>query len=86
MSKMTLLILLVALLLVGLAPAALAGHAHWIDTPGTCLEDVGSGQTSISDPSHGGYHRFHDNVHLGVPGTFAFDQGGQVSVGKGTCP
>jgi len=59
-----------------------AGHAHWLETPGTFIPDIGSGQTSISDPEQGGYHQFHNHVHLGTPGTFAFGQGGQVSVGK----
>lgn len=59
-----------------------AGHSHWLSTPGTYISDIGSGQTSISDGSHGGYHRFHENVHLGTPGTSAFAEGGQVSVGK----
>lgn len=86
MSKTIVVIVLVALLLVGLAPAAVAGHPHWISNPGTCVEDVGKGQTAISDPSHGGYHQFHDNVHLGVPGAFAFARSGQVSVGKDSCP
>lgn len=55
------------------APAS-AGHEHFviIDNPAdgtrTC-QYIGSGQTSISGTGHGGYHRIHDNVHIGQPGT-----------------
>ena len=47
---------------------ASAGHEHFLVTPGTCVEDIAGGQTSIGDASHGGYHQFHDNVHTGQPG------------------
>lgn len=69
---------------------AFAGHAHYLDTPGTCVEDIASGQTSQTSGS--GAHKFHENVHKGpsddpaTPGEFAFAQGGQVEVGKGSCP
>lgn len=63
-----------------------ASHEHYIDTPGTCVADVAHGQTS-KGPGEGGYHRFHENVHLGRPGTAAFaNETNPVSVGKGTCP
>ncbi|MFC4801858.1 hypothetical protein ACFPA1_21230 [Neobacillus sp. GCM10023253] len=68
------------------ATPAFAAHQHYLVTPGQTVCDIGSGQTSIDDPNHGGYHQFHEHVHLGTPGTFAFKQGGQVSVFKGTCP
>lgn len=72
-----------AALALGSLGAAHAEHAHWLQTPGTCLEDLGSGQTSIADTEHGGYHQFHLNVHLGVPGTHAFaNPQNPVSVGK----
>jgi hypothetical protein len=62
---------------------ARAAHEHWLETPGTCVENLGSGQTSISDPDHGGYHQIHENVHLGVPGLDAFaNPNNPVSVGK----
>ena len=69
-----------ALLIVGmLAGPAFAGHDHWLQTPGTCVEDIGSGQTAQT--TGGGAHRFHDNVHLGIPGTSAFTRT-PVTVGK----
>lgn len=57
------------------APAD-AGHEHFvvIDNPvdgTTTCQYIGSGQTSISDADHGGYHRIHDNVHAGRPGSDA---------------
>jgi hypothetical protein len=68
------------------ATPAFAAHEHYLVTPGHTVCDIGSGQTSIEDSNHGGYHQFHENVHLGKPGSFAFNKGGQVSVFKGTCP
>lgn len=68
------------------ATPTFAAHSHYLVTPGHTVCDIGSGQTSKDDPNHGGYHKFHENVHLGNPGTFAFNQGGKVSVFKGTCP
>lgn len=86
MARRLLFVTLVATaLLVALPLAAYGGHPHWLQTPGTCVEDLGSGQTSQT--SGGGFHRFHNNVHLGQPGTSAFaNENNPVSVGKGTCP
>lgn len=70
------------------AGTASAAHQHWLETPGACVVDIASGQTSIDDAAHGGYHQFHDNVHIGVPGSSAFGHG-PVQVGKdadGVCP
>ncbi len=65
---------------------AFANHQHYLLTPGTCVEDVASGQTS-KDEGEGGYHKFHDNVHKGQPGTEAFgNSNNPVSVDKGSCP
>ena len=65
--------------------SATASHDHWLQTPGTCVEDIASGQTRKAE-GEGGYHKFHDNVHMGQPGTAAFENG-PVAVGKGaTCP
>ncbi len=84
--------------MVALSSPAFAEHAHYLDTQqdterGTCVEDIARGQTAISDKDHGGYHRFHENVHKGssedpaVPGEFAFaKESNPVSVNKGTCP
>jgi hypothetical protein len=74
------------LLLVALALPASAGHSHWLQTPGTCVVDIASGQTSLTEG--GGFHQFHTNVHIGTAGTSLMDTG-QVSVGKsdtGACP
>jgi hypothetical protein len=48
-----------------------ADHDHNLITPGTTVVDIGDGQTEkcASDP---GGHMYHDHVHFGRPGTFAF--------------
>jgi hypothetical protein len=46
--------------------AAMAGHEHFLVTPGTCVENIARGQTAQTDG--GGFHRFHVNVHTGQPG------------------
>jgi hypothetical protein len=48
------------------ASQASAGHDHYVMTPNGRCHQVASGQTGITDTAHGGYHRFHDNVHLGA--------------------
>jgi len=55
----------VAGLAIGATPAA-AGHDHYVMTPNGKCHQVAAGQTGITDPDHGGYHRFHANVHLGA--------------------
>jgi hypothetical protein len=80
--------------MMALSGPAFAEHAHYLDTQqGTCVEDIARGQTAISDEDHGGYHRFHENVHKGpsgdpaTPGEFAFaKESNPVSVNRGTCP
>jgi hypothetical protein len=65
---------------------AFASHEHYLETPGNCVEDVASGQTEKGE-GEGGYHKFHDNVHKGQPGTEAFEkENNPVSVDKGSCP
>jgi hypothetical protein len=76
-----LLALLVVAALLAAAPGALADHDHDLITPGTTVEDVGDGQTEKCAADPGG-HRFHENVHLGTPGAFAFAQGGRVAIVK----
>ncbi len=72
-----------AALATGSLGSARASHDHWLQTPGTCVEDLGSGQTAIGDPAAGGYHQIHENVHLGVPGAVAFENANNpVSIGK----
>jgi hypothetical protein len=61
-----------AMLGITVAAPASASHDHDIVTPGTCVEDVARGQTA-KDAGEGGYHKFHENVHLGTPGSKAFD-------------
>ncbi len=71
---------------IGIAVPTYASHEHYIDTPGTCVDDVASGQTAKA-AGEGGYHRFHDNVHKGQPGNEAFANANNlVAVDKGTCP
>ncbi len=75
----------VALSLVVAAPAS-AAHEHYLVTPGTCVADIARGQTA-KGPEEGGYHKFHENVHKGQPGTEAFNNpNNRVSVDKGSCP
>ncbi|MDU8946504.1 hypothetical protein [Ovoidimarina sediminis] len=64
------------------ASAAAAEHSHFVETPGKTVSDVGSGQTSISDASHGGFHKFHENVHIGKPGTATSNPRNPVKIGK----
>ena len=89
MRKLILTLMLAGGLLAGTAVPVLATHEHTLTTPGTTVEDIAQGQTSNDG---NGCHRFHDNVHKGVPGDNpdgtgafdpfegAFDQGGQVSL------
>jgi len=67
--------------MMALAGPAFADHPHNLITPGTTVVDIGSGQTEKCATEPGG-HKFHDNVHFGTPGTFAFPQSGNVSVVK----
>ena len=68
MSKRMVTVLTALLLALGMvAGPAAAHHAHDVNPPGPhCASDVGRGQTSIADSAHGGWHRFHDNVHVGA--------------------
>jgi hypothetical protein len=45
---------------------ALAGHDHYVLTPNGRCHQVARGQTAVNDPGHGGYHRYHANVHIGA--------------------
>ena len=73
------------------ATPAHAGHDHYVLTPNGECRKVAHGQTGIDDDSHGGYHRFHENVHLGAtesttdPDSLG-DGRGQVRVYKDRCP
>lgn len=81
MRRFTMAAVLAALTSLATAGVVAADHSHNLVTPGTTVVDIGSGQTSACGTDPGG-HQFHRNVHLGVPGSFAFAQGGQVSVVK----
>ena len=70
---------LVALTSLATAGIATATHRHNLITPGTTVVDVARGQTAKCAADPGG-HQFHNSVHFGTPGTFAFAQGGQVHV------
>ena len=76
----------VLVLLVAMAVPASAGHMHWLQTPGTCVTNIASGQTAQTDG--GGFHQFHNNVHIGTAGT-ALASTGNIAIGKsatGACP
>ncbi|NNC93194.1 MAG: hypothetical protein HKN80_11965 [Acidimicrobiia bacterium] len=72
------------------AAPALAGHDHYIVTPNGQCHQVASGQTAIDDKAHGGYHRFHENVHKGAtaaPDHKTLGHGNaRVEVYKNACP
>ena len=78
-----------AALVAAMAGPAFAGHDHFVETPNGQCHRVASGQTSIDDESHGGYHRFHSNVHLGATDETNRDLGNghsAVDVYKDACP
>lgn len=76
----------VAILTLGIATPAAAEHQHYLVTPGTCVNDIASGQTS-KEAGEGGYHQYHHHVHKGQPGMVAFNNSNNpVSVDKGSCP
>ena len=89
MKRMVLLFTVAAVMAAAMVVSALpafASHQHYLSTPGTCVEGVASGQTS-KEPGEPGYHKFHENVHTGTPGTHAFaNERNPVSVGKDSCP
>ena len=83
--------IVIALLAAGVAVStavpALAAHDHYVVTPNGDCHQVAQGQTSIADPDHGGYHRFHVNVHIGATGAenrVLGDGNARVDVYKGT--
>lgn len=65
--------------------AAWAGHDHFIETPNDGCHQLAQGQTSINDPDHGGYHRYHENVHKSGRNTLGGGRS-QVTVQKDGCP
>lgn len=78
-----------AAFVVAMVSPAFAGHDHFVETPNGQCHQVAQGQTSIDDDSHGGYHRFHNNVHLGATDETNRDLGmgySSVDVYKDACP
>jgi len=74
-------------LVVMTAGPALAAHDHFVETPNGNCHQVAQGQTSIDDPNHGGYHRFHVNVHLGAADAGVLGHGNaEVHIYKDACP
>lgn len=72
------------------AATSAATHAHRIETPGTCVDrngrGFGTGQVHSDDTADPGDTTFHERVHKGTPGTFAFTQANNpVSVTGGLC-
>lgn len=72
------------------APAG-ATHPHHLDTPGACVDrngaGFGTGQAHSENTADPGDTTFHERVHKGTPGTWAFTQANNpVSVGGGLCP
>ncbi len=74
----------------GFEGTALAAHPHFLVTPNGRCHQVARGQTAISNQEHGGYHRFHENVHLGATGgtqnPALGDGNSRVRVYKDKCP
>ena len=88
MRYAALIVVVVAVLLtsISFSGRSFASHEHYLLTPGVCVEDIASGQTS-KDEGEGGYHAYHDHIHRWQPGTVAFDnENNPVSLDKGSCP
>lgn len=71
------------------SPAA-ATHAHHIDTPGACVDrngqGFGTGQPHSDNSADPGDTTFHERIHKGTPGTFAFERDNNpVGVSGGYC-
>lgn len=75
---------------VGMAAApASAEHPHHLETPGTCVDrngaGFGTGQVHGDNTADPGDTTFHERIHKGTPGLFAFERTGRVGVHGGTC-
>lgn len=73
MKRLIAAILLAVMLVASIAGTASADHDHNLLTPGTTVVDIADGNTEncSGEPA---YHVFHENVHIGTPGQFAFAQ------------
>ncbi|MBW3562260.1 MAG: hypothetical protein KY437_07165 [Actinobacteria bacterium] len=65
------------------ATPASASHDHHLDLPNGGCATIPVGHQDHGSDAPG--RKFHGGLHTGVPGTFAFAQGGQVSVAGGGC-
>jgi hypothetical protein len=72
MHRFVMAVALALVLGLSFAGGALANHDHNLITPGTTVEDIGDGQTEKCASDLGG-HSWHLNVHLGMPGMFAWE-------------
>ena len=71
------------------APVA-ASHPHHLETPGACVDrsgqGFGTGQSHADNTADPGDTTFHERIHKGTPGLFAFEQeGNPVAVAGGLC-
>lgn len=71
------------------APAA-ADHPHHLETPGTCVDrngaGFGTGQEHHDNTADPGDTTFHERIHKGAPGLFAFErEANPVGVHGGRC-
>lgn len=76
LASMLALILALTALMFGPGETALACHEHQLVTPGTVVDNIARGQTSKSE-GEGGFHKWHSNVHTGVPGSKIGNDKGQ---------
>ena len=68
------------------APPPVAAHQHYLILPDGTLLPVGPTICSNTELAQG-FYGFHQNVHLGTPNTFAFQQDGNpVGFTKTGCP
>lgn len=68
-----------------------ATHSHSVVTPGACVDRNGSGfgtgEVHTDNTADPGDTTFHERIHKGTPGTFAFEQHrNPVSVAGSLCP
>lgn len=60
------------------AGPASATHSHQIDTPGACVDrngrGFGTGQVHLDNSPDPGDTTFHERIHKGTPGSFAFER------------
>jgi hypothetical protein len=72
MRRLIMALLLASTFGFSIACPALANHDHNLITPGTTVVDIGNGQTEKCATDPGG-HKYHEHVHLGMPGMLAFE-------------